>query len=88
MVENDPVLHPAYINTISKKDFVDLEITSISEGTHFIHTENPDAVNKELDRYLGKFFGNSKSEPSDNVVVGGEIGKDEEMGGLDCQALM
>lgn len=53
MVENDPALHPAYINTISKKNFVDLEMASISEGTHFIHTENLDAVNKEFDRYLG-----------------------------------
>ncbi|KAF9371803.1 hypothetical protein CPC16_002844 [Podila verticillata] len=79
-VENDPVLHPAYISTISKKDFVDLEMTSISEGTHFILTENPDAVNNELDRYLGKFFGNNRSEPLVHVVVGGGIGQDEEMG--------
>jgi len=77
MVENDPALHPVYINTISKENFVNLEMTNISEGTHFIHTEKPDAVNKEFDRYLGNFFENNKSEPFVSVVVGVELGKDE-----------
>ncbi|KAG0039479.1 hypothetical protein BGZ82_008115 [Podila clonocystis] len=33
MVEQDPILHKEYIRTISKKDFVALETTSIFEGT-------------------------------------------------------
>ncbi|KAG0318597.1 hypothetical protein BG000_004137, partial [Podila horticola] len=56
MFEKDPILHPTYIRTVSKRDFVVLETTRISKGTHSIQTENPVAVNSELERYLEKFF--------------------------------
>lgn len=61
IVIEDLILVPEYARSVNL-DYVDkLEYLDIETGSHFILTENPDAVNKGIKNYLDKLFGFGKA---------------------------
>jgi hypothetical protein len=67
VAEGDPILVPTYVRAVPKDIFVNLEQSSIATGGHNIHTENAEAVNQELSRFLNKFFDDNLKIPKTEV---------------------
>ncbi|KAG0364983.1 hypothetical protein BGZ54_006965 [Gamsiella multidivaricata] len=75
IVNNDPILHPEYCLQVPKDYFDNLEIDYVETGEHWILTQNPDTVNRKLERYLGKISSSfdyqaRKSTPSIKSTIG------------------
>ncbi|KAF9406514.1 Bifunctional epoxide hydrolase 2 [Podila epigama] len=82
VVEKDPVLHRAYVESLSTETFVHLEKVYIAEGGHNVHTENPEALNMILEQYLEDFFG-----PTEETGVEGDgLASKSEKGDLKSKA--
>ncbi|KAK3818878.1 MAG: Alpha/Beta hydrolase protein [Benniella sp.] len=69
IVNNDPILHGEYCRQFSTDYFDSIEIDEIQTGEHWILTQNPEAVNRKLDDYLRKLFGQNKDVSESSAAV-------------------